>query len=440
MTTFWILAAGLIGLALLFVIPPLLARRAPSSGPVQDELNLAIFRTQLIELDSDLADGRLDRTQYNAARRDLERELLYDVSGEEASVAASRSGGRWAALFLAIAVPASAIGLYMHLGNSAIIPRLQAIASGETEGLPPGHPATGELPSLDVLVARLAERMAQDPENIEGWMILGRTYLAVGRADQAATALERAYRLAPEQPDVLVAYAQALAAANDGDLRGQPQELIRSALVADPNNVSARFLEGLIAYQAERFSEAAARWQALLTLVDPQSEDAAELREAIAEARAQAGGTGEAPPPADAEQTGQTAPARSADVPPAAGAAPAAPASAVTVEVSLAEPLWPKANINDTVFVYAKAAAGPPMPLAVKQARVADLPIRVTLDDSMAMMPAMRLSAFPEIIVGARISRSGLATPQSGDLEGEVGPVTPGQTSPVAVLINQTRP
>lgn len=439
MTTFWILAAGLIGLALLFVIPPLLARRAPTTGPAQDELNLAIFRTQLDELDADLADGKLDRTQYNAARRDLERELLHDVSGEAGGAGASHGGGRWAALFLAIAVPASAIGLYLHIGHSEIIPRLQ-VAGVQPGGLPPGHPASNESPSLDVLVARLAERMEQDPDNVEGWIMLGRSYLAVGRPDQAATALERAYRLAPNQPDVLVSFAQAVAANQGGNLQGRPEELIRAALAADPNNINARFLEGLIAYQADRFSEAATRWQALLALVDPQSEDATELREAVAEARTRAG-VGEAAAAAS-DQAGAAAAAPAAAAVEEASTAPAAEVatSAVTVEVSLAEPLWPKANVNDTVFVYAKAAAGPPMPLAVKQAKVGDLPIRVTLDDSMAMMPAMRLSAFPEVIVGARISRTGLATPQSGDLEGEVGPVTPGQPSPVAVLIDHTRP
>jgi cytochrome c-type biogenesis protein CcmH len=370
---------------------------------------------------------------------------LHDVSGE-AEDSATTGGGRWAALFLAIAVPASAIGLYLHIGHSEIIPRLQLAASQPT-GLPPGHPAGEERPSLDELVARLAQRMEQDPDNVDGWIMLGRSYLAVGRPDQAATALERAYRLAPEEPDVLISYAQAVAAAQGGSLQGRPEELIRSALTVDPNNINARFLEGLIAYQGERFTDAAARWQALLALVDPQSEDATELREAIAEARARAGESGETAPPSGAEQASETPSAPSADASavamtaePAAVPTGEAATSAVTVEVSLAEPLWPKANVNDTVFVYAKAATGPPMPLAVKQAKVGDLPIRVTLDDSMAMMPAMRLSAFPEVIVGARISRTGLATPQSGDFEGEVGPVTPGQPSPVAVLIDHTRP
>lgn len=435
MTTFWILAAGLIGLALLFVIPPLLARHAPATGPDQDELNLAIFRTQLAELEADLADGKLDRTQYNAARRDLERELLHDVSGA-AGDTATTGGGRWAALFLAIAVPASAIGLYLHIGHSELIPRLQ-LAAGQTADLPPGHPAGEERPALDELVARLAQRMEQDPDNVDGWVMLGRSYLAVGRPDEAATALERAYRLAPNQPEVLLSYAQAVAAAQDGVLAGHPEELVRAALAADPNNINARFLEGLVAYQGARFTEAAARWEAVLALVDPQGEDAAELREAIAEARAQAGGgQDDAPSTPESASQAKAGPAATATQPTAGQAA----ASMVTVEVSLAEPLWSKANVNDTVFVYAKAAAGPPMPLAVKQAKVGDLPIRVTLDDSMAMMPAMRLSAFPEVIVGARISRSGLATPQSGDFEGEVGPVTPGQPSPVAVLIAHTRP
>jgi cytochrome c-type biogenesis protein CcmH len=120
-------------------------------------------------------------------------------------------------------------------------------------------------------------------------------------------------------------------------------------------------------------------------------------------------------------------------------ASPETAGPAVTVNVSLAESLWKQADVNHTLFVYARAAAGPPMPLAVKRLTTGDLPVTVTLDDSMAMSPAMRLSAFPEVTVGARISASGQATPQSGDLEGEVSPVRPGESGPVDVVIDSVR-
>ena len=113
---------------------------------------------------------------------------------------------------------------------------------------------------------------------------------------------------------------------------------------------------------------------------------------------------------------------------------------ALQVEVSLAEPLWREADVNHSLFIYAKAASGPPMPLAVKRLKVADLPVTVTLDDSLAMTPEMRLSNFPQVIVGARISASGQASPQRGDLEGETGPLAPADQPAVKVLIDRARP
>lgn len=110
------------------------------------------------------------------------------------------------------------------------------------------------------------------------------------------------------------------------------------------------------------------------------------------------------------------------------------------MEVSLAEPLWPNADVNDSIFIYAKAISGPPMPLAAHRARARDLPLTITLDDSMAMVPAMKLSGFPEVTVGARLSKSGQAMPQRGDLEGEVTPVQPGQADIVKIVIDRVRP
>ncbi len=438
MIIFWILAAGLMGLALLFVVTPLLSGRAPEPAIDQDQLNLAVFRQQLQELEADLAAGNLDQTQYKAARRDLERELLYDVDGKGASSppATTDRGGRVTALVLAVAVPASAIGLYLYIGDNSIIPRLEAAAAGQPTA-PAGHPSTpgGEVPPLDVLVQRLAEKMEQNPENLEGWLMLGRTYFAVNEPGKALAALEKAYGLAPQNPEVISSYAQAVASNAGGKLAGRPAELIRAALEIDPDNATARWLDGLVSYQEGEFDAAITRWESILAGLDPEGKDAAELREFIAEAR-QRGGSAESAPPAQAAAEGTPESTTAQETP----ADPAQTAAGVVVQVALAEPLWPKADQNATLFVYAKAVTGPPMPLAVKRMKVADLPATVTLDDSMAMMPAMRLSNFPEVTVGARISASGQATPQSGDLEGEVSPVKAGRSEPVEVLIDRVRP
>jgi cytochrome c-type biogenesis protein CcmH len=443
MTIFWIMAAGLVGLALLFVLPPLLSKRGQTEDVDQDELNLAVFRQQVQELDSDLAAGELDEQQYKTARRDLERELLYDVTGK--GTGADSGGGRWAAALLAVALPMVAISLYLHLGDTSVIPRLEAAANSQVPAAHSGAPG-GQMPPLEVMVERLADKMEQNPENLEGWMMLGRTYFAIAQPERALDALEKAYSLSPENPDVLITYAEAIAANNDSNLAGRPAELIQAALKIDPKHSSARWLEGLASFQANDFALAAEQWSELATTFDQQGKEATELRRYINEARTRAGID---PEQAPRPESIPSAEAGRDTTPPAQSASgekgqvlseqPAASAS-VTVEVSLAETLWPKADGNDSVFIYAKAIAGPPMPLAAHRARVGDLPLTVTLDDSMAMTPTMKLSGFPEVTVGARITKSGQAIPRSGDLEGEVSPVQPGQAGTVKVVIDRVRP
>ncbi|MCG6859814.1 MAG: c-type cytochrome biogenesis protein CcmI [Chromatiaceae bacterium] len=441
MTIFWILAAGLIGLALLFVLPPLLSKRRQSEGVDQDELNLAVFRQQLQELDSDLAAGELGQQQYRAARRDLERELLYDVGDTGPDNPDDRGGGRWAAALLGVAVPAAAISLYLYLGDSRIIPRLEAAASARAPTAHPSRP--GEMPPLEVMVKRLAEKLEQDPNNLKGWMMLGRTYFATGQPERALDALEKAYGLAPENPDVLVAYAEAVAANKGSELAGRPAELIQTALKIDPEHTSARWLEGLASFQSNQFDQAARQWEALVSTFDPDGDEAKELRRYIAEARNRATPStkqaSEATKVADAGGEALNA-GKSARTEESAPQQPAASATSVRVEVSLAESLKGQANPSDSLFVYAKAVSGPPMPLAAQRARVQDLPLTLTLDDSMAVIPALKLSGFTEVTVGARISKSRQATPQSGDLEGEVSPVKPSQDGVVTIIINRVRP
>ncbi len=450
MTIFWILVAGLAGLALLFVIPPLLSRHEATAEPDQDQLNLDVFRQQLVELEADMAAGKLEKGQYQDARQDLERELLHDVKGQGATAATAAPGtAPFTALILALALPAFAVALYLAIGDSAIIPRLERVA-GETVQAP-GHGAADaqQAASLEIMVERLAARMEENPDQLEGWLMLGRTYVALDQPAKGAAALERALALAPQNPEVMINLAQALATAANGQLGGRPGDLIAAALVIEPKHATGRWLNGLVAYQAGDFPLAVQRWEALALDLDAAGEDASELRQFIADAREQGGlppaTTATSPTQTPASVTSPAAPVGpTAGVSPAAKPAPAparaAQGTSIQVAVSLAEPLKSRANPNQSLFIYAKAAAGPPMPLAVKRLRVADLPVTVTLDDSLAMTPEMRLSSFPQVMVGARISASGLATPQSGDLEGEKGPLKPAETSSLQLVIERVRP
>ncbi|WP_295402547.1 c-type cytochrome biogenesis protein CcmI [uncultured Thiocystis sp.] len=448
---FWILAAGLIGLALSFVLLPLARPETSDDAPEQDALNLEVFNQRLGELDTDLKAGFLDRDQYAAARRDLERDLLRDVDGDGTASSASKPTsalGRWGlATILTLAVPSAAVLMYLQLGDLEIAPRLEAAASGQPD------PADGtdgqDAPSMEVLVERLEARMKENPANLEGWLMLGRTYFAMDQRDRGLAAISKAYELAPNQTEVMLAYAEALAAASDTkSLEGRPAELIGAALKQEPANPNARWLDGMMSYQRGQYQTAAVAWQKILDELEPGSEEANNLRQMVDEANSRAGQPKPATPTIVAQATPPTPVAdelpsltQSDPVPASVPATPEpATGASLSVEVTLDPTIAAQVGPDQTVFVFARAAVGPPMPLAALRLHVKDLPRSVTLDDSLAMNPAMRLSAFPEVIVGARISRSGQATPQAGDLEGEIGPIKLDGTKKVLVRIDRVRP
>jgi len=455
MMIFWVLAAGLIGLALLFILPPLLAAKAEDKSDAidEDQINLAVFRQQLEELDADLAAGNLEQAQYDSARRDLEKELLLDID-PNAPAAKPAKSGRWAVAALVPALPAAALGLYFYVGEPGAIDRQQP-APVAAAGVP-AHGTGEEMPSMDVLVQRLAERMEQEPDNMEGWVMLGRSYLAMGRMEEAVAAYEKARALAPDEANVLLGYAEALAKSGGG-LQGRAAELIAEAVELEPANPNALWMMGLVEYERGNLEPAIGLWTKLESLLEPGGEEADAVRSYIAQARKKAGldapqaATQPAPQsaaaPAAPQSTPAAAPEAATAMAPAPTAEPAAEApqaaadgKAIQVQVSLSPELQSQAAPEDTLFIFARALEGPPMPLAAMKLQAKDLPASVTLDDSTAMMPQMRLSLFQQVLVGARISKSGNAMPQSGDLQGEVKPVTPGQAETVAVVIDGVRP
>jgi cytochrome c-type biogenesis protein CcmH len=431
MTIFWIFVAGLIGLALLFVLPPMLTRHGSEENVDGNEVNLAVFRQQMEELDADLASGNLEQSQYEAARRDLEKELLADID-DKAAADSPGGSGRWAAGLLAVALPAMSLGMYLQLGDHQAVERPTALPPPSAEA--PGHSGE-ELPPMEVLVQRLAERMEADPGNLEGWVMLGRSYTAMGEQAKAIDAFQRASELAPDDPAVMLGLAESMAR-TAGKLQGRPEQLIDAVLELEPGNINGLFMKGMARYQQDDMEGALQLWNRVQGLLEPGSEDVAALQQYIAQARQRAGLPPETPPVAvAAADPADTSPARETPAPTAADSG-----KTLTVQVDLAPGMADKFAPEDTLFVFARAASGPPMPLAVRRLQARDLPVTLSLDDSLAMMPQMRLSNFDQVVVGARISKTGNAIPQSGDLQAEVVPATPGQASVVSVLIDSIRP
>lgn len=278
MTAFWVIGALLLAGALLFVVPPLLTRRE-RLGLSRSATNLSIYRDQARELDADRDSGTLDAEQYEKAKRELEARLLEDVSDADAPPKPPRRG-RAAAIAAGLAIPLVAVTVYFAVGNPYAVVGGRAVAAAHDSGQP-----------LEVLVERLAARMAQNPADAQGWVMLGRSYHALGRYNEGVQAFTKALAQLPGSADVMADYAHATALAAGGRLQGEPQKILARALEIDPDNLKALALAGSAAFEGEDYAAAAAHWQRMLGLVQPGSETARALKERIAEAQLQPPGT-----------------------------------------------------------------------------------------------------------------------------------------------------
>jgi cytochrome c-type biogenesis protein CcmH len=416
MILFSVVAALLVAAALLFIVPPLWRRRDERSVQ-RDRSNLEIYKDQLRELETDLANGILSQEQFEQGRLDLERRLLEDVKPEvnTATVADDRGEGRGAAITVMLLIPLLAAFLYLVKGNpGALSPDRITVAQQAGNG--PAHAVTAE--QINAMVAGLAARLESNPQDPEGWRMLGRSYVALGRYPEAVKALEKATSMIPDDPDLLADYADALAMTSGQTLEGKPMELVQRALKLNPNHEKSLWLAGTGAYNKHDYRGAAAYWTRLLKQLTPGSKEAKQVEGIVAEANDLA--AGRTPAPA-AEQAAASADAK------------------VDGTVILSPALKSKAAPDDTLYVFAKAAQGPPMPLAVFRAQVKDLPMKFNLDDAMAPTPMAKLSDFSSVIVGARISKSGNPMPHSGDLQGMTKVVQVG-SSGVEVKIDSVVP
>ncbi len=416
MMIFSVVAALLLAAALLFIVPSLW-RQHSRKGVQRDRSNLEIYKDQLAELEADLNAGTVSQEQFEHGRVELERRLLDDVAQQPApqAVIDDKGAGRGAAIAVALFVPLLAVLIYLIQGTpNAISPeKIAPVAVNGNGGEQPSHEIT--MDQIQGMVAKLAERMETNPNDTEGWLMLGRSYGALGRYGDAVAALEKAVALQPDNPDLLVDYADVLAMSSGETLEGKPAELIARALSIDPNNQKGLWLAGTSAFDRGDFNTAIGHWEHLLGQLPPGSQEAQAMTNNIAEARAKGGQGGTA-----------------------AAATPAAQAE-IQGTVRLKPELAGRAAPTDTVFVFARAVQGPRMPLAIVRVQVKDLPLQFNLNDSQAVTPMARLSGYTEVVVGARISKSGNAMPQSGDLEGVVNAVQVG-SSGINVVIDSVVP
>jgi cytochrome c-type biogenesis protein CcmH len=403
MTMFWILCALLLVVALLFVVWPLWRHGVKSNEVVRDAANLEIYRDQLAEMDADLANGLLTPELYEQGKRELETRVLEEVKSPQGNASArGRNPVKALAIVLAIVIPVASLGLYWKLGNmNAFLPQDKFnVAEGFDTVL------------SGTALQELEAKVAKNPNKPKDWLVLARSYNQLERYADAVRAYDKLTQLVPNEAQLWADYADAMAMTQGQSLLGKPTKLLDKALAVDPNNSKALALAGSAAMERGDYPAAVLDWSKLLQQIPDKNSQEAKMVAGglqLAHSYLQQSKAGKA---SGMQGRGQSA----------------GGTESISGTVVLSAALKNKVAPDDTVFVLARAANGPPMPLAVIRKQVRDLPLKFRLDDSMAMSPQMKLSNFSKVVVIARVSKSGNAMPQPGDLQGESSAIRPGST------------
>lgn len=394
MISFSIIAALMLLGALLLVLTPLI-RKPTDENLKREQINLDIFTQRLAELDHDLSENLITQEEYTAAEQDLKKQLLVDIPDNEQAHVINDQPARSSLIITLIAIPFTTIALYLYLGSPQTIDATPSQQATSTPGSTPTskQPVASnntEQPSVEEMIVKLEAQLKVTPKDAKGWYLLSRSYMHVQQFDKAEHALEKLTQLVTDDPSIWANYADVAAINQQGKLDGKPYEYIKRALALDPKHPKTLWLAGTYHFQQSNYHKAVRFWTILQKELPADAKSIDMLNTSIADAQEKAGIEVTQP------STVSTA--------------------SISGRVSIADALKDKLSPDDTVFVYARAASGPRMPLAVVRKQARDLPFDFKLDDSMAMTPQMKLSKFDKVVVSARISKSGNAISQSGDL------------------------
>ncbi|MFZ2724970.1 MAG: c-type cytochrome biogenesis protein CcmI [Methylococcaceae bacterium] len=403
---FLLLAASLVLIGLFIIIPPLWRTRPLISLDINAR-NASIAKQQQQELKAQLQAGTLSLNDYEAQLAELE--LVLSDNLETNSLKPADNHYRAIVYLLIIIIPLLATVLYASLGNFQAIEPTPAMLGAN-------NPDNPSLADIEKMVAKLADHTKAEPNDSKAWLMLGKSYKYLQRYPQAADAFAHAYTLLGQQAEVMLLYADALAFAQGEQLAGKPAELIFKALELEPNNIQALWLGGMVKAQAGDAVQALSLWHQLEKLLPDNSPEKQETQQLLAKLESQL--------PENLKTPTKTANSN----------------AAITVQVSIADDLKTSINPDDIVFIYAQASAQQKMPLAIVRKQIKDLPVTVTLDDSLAMMPTMKVSAFDKVIISARVSKSGQAMAQSGDLIGTLDAIAVVDKNTHNLVINNRVP
>lgn len=381
MTQFWIYAALLLFAALMLLLWPVLRGRKDQAEEDRTALNIALYEEHIAELEAQHANGALSADQLKEGRLEADRELLddTDVGRPKQSV----NLGNALPLIAALLVPVAGLGLYMYWGASEKVELTLSLAE---------QPKT-----VEEMIKRLEDTVRLQPESVDAWYFLGRTYMSEQRPKEAAHAYEKTIELVGRQPDLLGQWAQALYFANGNKWTAELQSLLDEALSQDPNEATSLGLLGIAAFEDKRFQDAIDAWTQLSKSLDPQDPSYQAIQTGIERARSSLAETPQAS--AETNATQDTA------------AAEPAPATVsdykLLIDVTISDEMLKQTSGTDTVFVFARAESGPPMPLAAKRLTVADLPASIALTDEDSLLPQLKLSSIGRVKLQASVSSSG---------------------------------
>ena len=393
---FVIIALGIALCVALVFLWVLLRERKPVTQASQAKANAKVYRDQILDLDREHDSGHISDQEWQQSRDELSLRLLEDTSAVDDPAAKAEKPAIWTAVVLAVALPLGSMGLYMWVGQPEA---LNPMAAKTPDQVDPKD--------LAKMAQTLADKLQAKPDNLQGWVMLGRTYRALENFDAALKAYDSALKLSADD-DLKLERIEIIAMQRQGQFEGEPWNVIREVLQRDPQHFGALLTAGSASYAEGKFADALRYWEQARKPLDANNPDLEGLENAIAAVRDRLG-----MPPAKSS--------------PASSSTSAATSGLnVTGQVNLSASLKSKASPNDVVFIYATPANGDRMPLAIFKTTVSQLPLNFTLDDSSAMTPDRKLSAAGEVMVKVRVSKSGNAMPQSGDLSGSLGPVKVG--------------
>ena len=394
-TLFWIIVLGLVLLALVMLMPALLNKQ-PIVDDAHQQRNIKIARQRLAELKQQLQESELTQQQFDEQYTELQL-ILDDDLQAAVEVQATMKQGRWVIPMLAILLPTASLLLYGMLG--------------ETHALQKAELQTNEVKAAEnvsQMISKLEQRLAENPADAEGWKMLGRSYSFLQQYQKAADVYAQLYRLQPEDTEIILQYANNLAMARNGRMVGEPATLITKVLQRQPENPNALWLMGMAKVEEGNYGEAKQNWQKLLSILPADSESLLQVQQMLAAL--------------DVEQAKQQS---------------AGPSVEINVQVDIDPVLKANLSPTSTVFIYAQAVNGPKMPLAIVRKQAADLPVKTVLNDGVAMQGSSKLGEHQQLRIVARVSPSGQAMSQPGDLIGSVEIMQPFADQLVTVLINQ---